>query len=75
MPKSNPQSPTDRTKPREILMSEREVATYLGWSVKTLQSRRHQCKPPIYKKIGRTVRYALSDIEAFVDSCTVEPQA
>lgn len=61
--------------PRAILMNERDAAAFLNWSVKTLQARRCLCKPPRYRKIGRSVRYVLSDLEAFVESCTVEPQA
>ncbi|NCD35165.1 MAG: DNA-binding protein [Spartobacteria bacterium] len=60
---------------RQILMNEKDTATYLGWSVKTLQARRHLCKPPKYRKIGRSVRYSLADLEQFVESCTVEPMA
>jgi predicted DNA-binding transcriptional regulator AlpA len=60
---------------RQVLMNEKDAAGYLGWSVKTLQARRHYCKPPRYRKIGRSVRYVLADLEAFVEGCTVEPLA
>jgi hypothetical protein len=60
---------------RQFLMNEKDAATYLGWSVKTLQARRHYCKPPRYRKIGRSVRYVLADLENFVNGCTVEPMA
>lgn len=66
---------TDPIAPGQRLMNERDAAAYLNWSVKTLQARRHLCKPPRYRKIGRSVRYVLADLEAFVESCTVEPQA
>jgi predicted DNA-binding transcriptional regulator AlpA len=59
----------------QILMNEKDAAAYLSWSVKTLQARRHLCKPPRYRKIGRSVRYVLADLQAFVESCTVEPMA
>lgn len=65
----------NRQAPRDILMNERDAAAFLNWSVKTLQARRHLCKPPRYRKIGRSVRYVLADLEAFVESCTVEPLA
>lgn len=66
---------TDPIAPGQRLMNERDAAAYLNWSVKTLQARRHHCKPPRYRKIGRSVRYVLADLEAFVESCTVEPMA
>jgi predicted DNA-binding transcriptional regulator AlpA len=65
----------NRQTPRAILMNEKDAAAFLNWSVKTLQARRHLCKPPKYRKIGRSVRYVLADLEAFVESCTVEPMA
>lgn len=66
---------TDPIAPGQRLMNEKDAADYLGWSVKTLQARRHLCKPPRYRKIGRSVRYVPADLEAFVESCAVEPQA
>lgn len=60
---------------KQVLMNEKDAAEYLAWSVKTLQARRNLCKPPVYKKIGRSVRYSLADLEAFVEGCTVEPLA
>ena len=60
---------------RDILMNEKDAAAFLNWSVKTLQARRYLCKPPRYRKIGRSVRYVLADLEAFVEAGTVEPMA
>ena len=57
------------------LMNEKDAADYLGWSVKTLQARRHYCKPPRYRKSGRSVRYVLADLEAFLEASIVEPMA
>jgi predicted DNA-binding transcriptional regulator AlpA len=58
---------------QQSLLTEQQAAQFLNWSVKTLQARRHYCKPPRYRKIGRSVRYVLADLEAFVESCAVEP--
>lgn len=66
---------TDPIAPGQRLMNEKDAAAFLNWSVKTLQARRHLCKPPRYKKIGRSVRYVLADLEHFVESCTVDPLA
>ena len=53
-------------------VDERQAALITGFSVKGLQQRRWLGKPPTYLKIGRLVRYRISDLEQFLDSCTVE---
>ena len=53
-------------------VDERQAALITGFSVKGLQQRRWLGKPPTYLKIGRLVRYRVSDLEQFLDSCTVE---
>ena len=53
-------------------VDERQAAIITGFTVKGLQQRRWLGKPPTYLKIGRLVRYRVSDLEQFLDSCTVE---
>ena len=53
-------------------VDERQAAVITGFSVKGLQQRRWLGKPPTYLKVGRLVRYRISDLEQFLDSCTVE---
>lgn len=53
-------------------VDERQAALITGFSVKGLQQRRWLGKPPTYLKVGRLVRYRVSDLEQFLDSCTVE---
>ena len=53
-------------------VDERQAALITGFSVKGLQQRRWLGKPPTYLKLGRLVRYRISDLEQFLDSCTVE---
>ena len=53
-------------------VDERQAALITGFSVKGLQQRRWLGKPPTYLKVGRLVRYRISDLEQFLDSCTVE---
>lgn len=61
---------------QQSLLTEQQAAQFLNWSVKTLQARRHYCKPPRWVKVGgRSVRYRLSDLEEFVTSSVVEPMA
>ena len=54
-------------------VGEKEAARILGWSVKTLQNRRWLRQEPRFHKIGRSVRYKVADLEAFIDACAVEP--
>ena len=49
------------------LLTEHEAASMLGWSRKTLQQRRWRGVPPIYVKIGSSVRYLERDILAFIE--------
>ena len=53
-------------------VDERQAAVITGFSVKGLQQRRWLGKPPTYLKVGRLIRYRISDLEKFLDSCTVE---
>ena len=53
-------------------VSESLASEITGLAVKTLQQRRWLGKPPTYLKVGRLVRYRISDLEQFLDSCTVE---
>jgi len=50
------------------LLDETRAARILGLSVKTLRRWRWAGKGPAFRKIGRAVRYANSDLEAFISS-------
>lgn len=50
------------------LRDERFVASYLGLSVQTLRTWRKQRRGPRYHKLGRCVRYRLSDLFEFIES-------
>ena len=56
-----------------ITVNEKEAARITGFSVKTLQNRRYLRQPPVFLKVGRLVRYRLSDLRAFLEGCVVEP--
>lgn len=47
-------------------LSETDAAKYLEVSIHTLRQRRFRSMPPVYIKIGRSVRYLLSDLDAFI---------
>ena len=55
-------------------VNEKVAAKMLGFSVHTLQNRRYLGQPPRYVRIGRSIRYRLADLEAFLNECTVEPR-
>ena len=58
------------------LINEKELAEYSGFKVQTLQKWRLFGKGPIFFKIGASVRYDLSDVERWLESCrTAERQA
>lgn len=47
------------------------VAEHLGLSVQALALMRHEGTGPAYVKLGRRVRYRMSDVEAWLDANTV----
>lgn len=55
-----------------MTIDEYEAGQIVELSVKTLQKRRWMRQPPRFLKMGRLVRYRFSDLEAFLDSCTIE---
>ena len=52
------------------LLTETEAAALLGCSVYKLQKDRRIGSPISYRKIGRSVRYDLQDIQAYVEKRT-----
>jgi predicted DNA-binding transcriptional regulator AlpA len=57
----------------ETLLTERQLAEKTGISVRTLQTWRSEGAEhaPPYHKIGASVRYRLSEVEACLDECEV----
>jgi predicted DNA-binding transcriptional regulator AlpA len=56
------------------VFDEKAAAAYVGLSVKTLQARRCAHKAPPYIKVGRSVRYLKSDLDALLAGCRVDPE-
>jgi hypothetical protein len=48
------------------LLTERQAAALLNVSVKSLQGWRSRGGGPPYRKLGRCVRYAMTDLDAFL---------
>lgn len=55
------------------IMTEKEAAAYTGFAVRTLQAWRFQCRGPVYLKVGRSVRYCMKDLDAFLNATPVVP--
>ena len=53
-------------------LTEQDVADLTGRALPTLQKDRRYGRGIPYLKIGRQVRYKISDVEQFMDSCRVE---
>lgn len=56
------------------VVSEREAALFLGLAIRTLQNRRWRGLPPRFMRMGRSIRYRLSDLQDYMDGCMVEPR-
>lgn len=56
-------------------VNEKEAAKYLGMSVKWMQQCRCYGRGPKYIKIGRSVRYNVADLDAYITSRTINPAA
>ena len=57
------------------VLTERQVAEWLGLSVATLRAWRLRGKGPRFKKFGRAVRYMTADIEDFIRASTATTKA
>ena len=53
------------------LLTTEEVASMTGLSRETLAQWRSQRRGIPYLKIGRAVRYALADVQAYLEGCRV----
>ncbi len=57
---------------QDKLMSAGQTANILGIKETTLSQQRWRgCKNLPYVKLGKTIRYKLSDIEAYIERCTI----
>jgi hypothetical protein len=48
-------------------LTEHQVATILGWAVQSLRNDRCSLRRIPYLKLGRSVRYKLSDVLEFIE--------
>ena len=59
----------------KLIVDEFEAAELLGRSVITLRNWRHLCKGPAYVKQGRSIGYMLEDLNSFLSSNRIDPEA
>jgi len=57
------------------LLDEHRAARYLGLRVKTLRNWRSAGKGPSYIKIGRIVRYRVTELDEFIEKRLVDTGA
>lgn len=55
-------------------LTEAEAAARLCLKVATLRAWRHQGRGPVYVRLGRAVRYLLTDIQEFLNSNRQAPR-
>lgn len=55
------------------LINDKEAAIFLGMSVTTLRKWRVEGRGPRFYRLGRSVRYAIPDLESFRESNQVLP--
>jgi hypothetical protein len=55
-------------------VNEVEAARFLCVAVQTLRNWRHMRKGPAYLKLGRSVRYRLEDLNAFMENRRIDPE-
>ena len=55
----------------DALLTTKEVANMTGLSRETLAQWRSQRRGIPYLKIGRSVRYAVADVQAYLEGCRV----
>ena len=57
------------------LLDQKQLAAYLGVSTSTLEHDRHNDRGVPYIKLGSTVRYRRSAVEAYLEANTITPGA
>lgn len=56
-------------------IDEKQAAIILGIAVQTLRNWRHQRRGPAYVKMGRSIRYMLVDLDEYLETRKINPEA
>jgi hypothetical protein len=57
-----------------LYVKDTQAAEIIGAKPQTLRNWRSQSKGPPYTKVGRSVRYAINDLLAYMEQRRVEPE-
>lgn len=60
---------------RRFLLSPKEVSKLIGRAEQTLANERSTRRGLAYVKIGRSVRYRLADVLAYIEARRIDPEA
>ena len=71
-PLEKPHPPSFR---KRVLLTTEQAAEFLGKSVSAMTIDRCRCTGPVYYKLGRSVRYDIEDLEAWLESCRIDPES
>jgi len=55
-------------------VNEKRAAQFLGVAVQTLRNWRHLRRGPAYVKMGRSVRYQVEDLKAYLLNKRIDPE-
>lgn len=58
---------------QQFFITEKQVAAMMGISLSKLQKDRFYGRGIPYSKMGRSVRYALPDVQQYMESCRITP--
>ena len=61
--------------PLKVWLTEKEAAAMTGLSVSTLQKQRFYHRGIPYAKVGRSVRYAVRDVQDYMQAHTIDFKA
>jgi predicted DNA-binding transcriptional regulator AlpA len=59
----------------EQFVNDRKAAEVLDAATQTMRNWRFQRRGPKYIKIGRSIRYAMSDLLAYMENHKIDPEA
>lgn len=57
-----------KTKPETTIMTVQQAAVYLGLAVSTLNKWRCHGGGPVFVKMGRAVRYRVTDLDTYINA-------
>lgn len=59
----------------DLVVDDIKASKILKRAVQTLRNDRHLCQGPPYIKLGRSIRYRVSDLMDYLDKHRIDPEA